>query len=239
MSEPMASGLSLYLQHTSILAFFAAYVGGLLVSFTPCSYPVIPLTIAVIGSHGSVSKMKGFALSVVYALGICVTYTILGAVAALSGTMFGQIQTNPWTYFIVGNIFLFMGLSMLEVFILPVRPPAFMARWQPKYKGLTGCFLAGILSGIFMSPCVAPVFAVLLGYVAAKQNLLFGMSLLFTFALGATTLLIVLGTFTSLITSLPKSGAWMVRIRNLSGWILLAMAEYFLIKAGEFGLWSG
>ena len=234
MVENVINWLSVYLQDASGFAFVAAYIGGLLVSFTPCIYPIIPLTIAVISAHGSVSKMKGFALSVVYVLGISVTYTILGAVAALSGKLFGQLQTNPWTYFIVGNIFVFMGLSMLEVFILPVRTPAFITRLQPENKGLTGCFLVGAISGLFIGPCTVPVFAVLLSYVAANQNLILGMSLLFTFAFGTGTLLIVLGTFTSLLTGMPKSGAWMVRINHLSGWILLAMGEYFLIKAGGF-----
>jgi len=234
MTENVITGLSVYLQESSFFAFFAAYAGGLLVSFTPCIYPVIPLTIAVISAHGSVSKTKGFALSVVYVLGISLTYTILGAVAAFSGSLFGQLQTNPWTYFVVGNIFLFMGLSMLDVFTLPVRTPAFISRLQPKNKGFLGCFFVGALSGLFIGPCTVPVFAVLLSYVAANQNPIFGMSLLFTFALGAGTLLIVLGTFTSLLTGMPKSGAWMVRVNHISGWILLAMGEYFLIQTGGF-----
>jgi thiol:disulfide interchange protein DsbD len=85
-----------------------------------------------------------------------------------------------------------------------------------------------------MGPCTVPVFAALLSYVATSQNLILGMGLLFIFAFGMGTLLILIGTFTGLLTGMPKSGAWMVRITRLSGWLLLAVGEYFLIKAGGF-----
>lgn len=234
MLDNFISGMSFYLQGSSLLAILAAYLGGVLVSFTPCTYPVVPITVAFIGAQGSVSRMRGFALSVIYVLGMSVTYTTLGAVAALSGRLFGQIQTNPWTYFIVANICIVMGLSLLEVFVLPIRTPDFITRVQPRRKGILGSFFVGAVSGLIMGPCTAPVFAVLLGYVAASQNIFLGMGLLFVFAFGMGTLLIILGTFTGLLASMPKSGAWMVRISKISGWILLAMGEYFLVKAGGF-----
>jgi len=234
MMDNFINGLSAYLQGASYLAFFAAYLGGVLVSFTPCVYPIIPITVAYIGAHGSASKMKGFVLSVIYVLGMSLTYTALGAIAALSGRLFGQIQTNPWTYFIVANICILMGLSMLEVFTLPVRVPGFLSRVQPRKKGIAGSFFIGAVSGLVMGPCTVPVFAALLSYVATSQNLILGMGLLFVFAFGMGTLLILIGTFTGLLTGMPKSGAWMVRITRLSGWLLLAVGEYFLIKAGGF-----
>jgi thiol:disulfide interchange protein DsbD len=101
---------------------------------------------------------------------------------------------------------------------------------------MLGALLLGIASGIIMSPCSVPVLAVLLGYVATKQNIILGMALLFVFAFGMGTILIILGTFTALLTSLPKSGPWMVRIQKLFGYIFIAMGEYFLITAGKFML---
>jgi cytochrome c-type biogenesis protein len=228
-------GLSFYLHGSFILAYLAAYLGGVFVSFTPCMYPVVPITIAFIGAHGSASKVKGFVLSIIYVLGMALTYTALGAIAALTGKLFGQIQTNPWTYFIVANICILMGLSMLEVFMLPMWTPGFLIKAQPKKKGLLSSFFVGAMSGLVMGPCTTPVFAVLLSYVATSQNIIFGMSLLFVFALGMGTLLIVLGTFAGLLTNMPKSGIWMTRISHISGWILLAAGEYFLIQAGS--LW--
>ena len=234
--ENFIDSLSVYLHGSSILAYAVVYLGGVFISFTPCVYPVAPITVAFIGAHGSGSKMKGLVLSVIYVLGMSVTYASLAAIAAFTGMLFGQIQTNPWTYFIVANICILMGLSMLEVFVLPVRVPGFMMKVRPEKKGIVGSFFVGAFSGLVMGPCTAPVLAVLLSYVAKSQNVIFGISLLFVFALGMGTLLIILGTFAGLLTSLPKSGMWMTRISHISGWILLAMGEYFLIQAGSF--WS-
>ncbi len=232
--ENFIDSLSVYLHGSSILAYVAVYLGGVFISFTPCVYPVAPITIAFIGAHGSGSKVKGLVLSVIYVLGMSVTYASLAAIAAFTGKLFGQIQTNPWTFFIVANICILMGLSMLEVFMLPVRVPGFMTKAKPEKKGIVGSFFVGAFSGLVMGPCTAPVLAVLLSFVAKSQNIIFGISLLFVFALGMGTLLIILGTFAGLLTSLPKSGMWMTRISHISGWILLAMGEYFLIQAGSF-----
>ena len=193
---------------------------------------MVPITIAFIGAHGSGSKVKGLLLSIVYVLGMSVTYTALAAIAALTGKLFGQIQASPWTNFIVANICILMGLSMLEVFMLPIRVPSFLAKEQPKRKGFVGSFLVGAISGLVMGPCTTPVLAVLLSFTATSQNIFFGMSLFFIFAFGMGTLLIILGTFAGLLTSLPKSGMWMTRISHICGWILLAGGEYFLIQAG-------
>jgi cytochrome c-type biogenesis protein len=238
MIEPFIEGLSVYLQESFILAYLAVYLGGVLVSFTPCVYPVIPVTIAFIGARASGSKRRGFLLSVIYVLGMAVTYTVLGGIAALSGKLFGQLQTNPWTYFLMANICILMGLSMLEVYLLPIRIPQFIARIQPRSQsqGLVSSFLVGAASGLIMGPCTAPVLAVLLGYVATRQNFYYAMSLLFVFAFGMGTLLMILGTFAGLLANLPKSGPWMTKISHLFGWIMFAAGEYFLIQAGM--LWG-
>ena len=238
MIESFIEGLSVYLQESFILAYMAVYLGGVLVSFTPCVYPVVPVTIAFIGARASGSKRRGFLLSVVYVLGMAVTYTVLGGIAALSGKLFGQLQTNPWTYFLMANICILMGLSMLEVYLLPIRIPQFIARIQPRSQsqGLVSSFLVGAASGLIMGPCTAPVLAVLLGYVATRQNFYYAMSLLFVFAFGMGTLLMILGTFAGLLANLPKSGPWMTKISHLFGWIMFAAGEYFLIQAGM--LWG-
>ena len=234
MVENFIDGLSAYLQGSYLLAYLAVYLGGVLVSFTPCVYPVVPITVAYIGARGSDSRRRAFLLSLIYVLGMAVTYTLLGAVAALSGKLFGQIQTNPWTFFLMGNLCILMGLSMLDVFALRISTPAFVTRAQSHRRtaGMGGSFLVGAASGLVMGPCTAPALAVVLGYAATRQNVLFASSLMFVFAVGMGTLLILLGTFAGLLAGLPRSGVWMTRISRLAGWILLGTGEYFLVNAG-------
>ena len=233
MVENFVGGLSAYLQESVFLSFLAVYLGGVMISFTPCIYPVVPITVAFIGARGG-SKGRSFFLSLIYVLGMAVTYTILGAVAALSGKLFGQIQSNPWTYFVIGNICILMGLSMLDLFALSVRTPDFITRMQSKKRmeGIAGGFWVGAASGLVVGPCTAPVLAVILSYAATRRNVAFASALMFVFACGMGTLLILAGTFAGLLAGIPKSGAWMVRISRLFGWMLLGTGEYFLIHAG-------
>jgi thiol:disulfide interchange protein DsbD len=234
MVESFINGLSGYLQNSISLSFLAVYLAGVLVSFTPCMYPLMPITLATIGARGAGSKAKGLTLSLFYVSGMAVTYTILGAVAALSGKLFGQIQTNPWTYLFIANLCIVMGLSMLGVFSFSIRMPDFISS-KPhgnSSKGILSSFLVGAASGLVMGPCTAPALAVVLGYAATRQNIPLATGLMFVFALGMGTLLILVGTFAGALAGIPKSGAWMVRIGKAFGWILLATGEYFLVNAG-------
>ena len=127
-----------------------------------------------------------------------------------------------------------MGLSMLDVFTISLPIPQKLMNFSgnPDKKGFFSSFLIGVVSGFVIGPCTAPVLAVLLGYVAMQTNLLLGMSLLFVFAFGMGTLLIILGTFAGVIAAMPKSGNWMTKIKLVFGWILIGAAEYFLYTAG-------
>jgi cytochrome c-type biogenesis protein len=238
MIENLVNNLSLYMQGSVFLAFLAAYLGGLVISFTPCTYPLIPVTVGFIGAQGSSSKLRGFFLSLFYVGGLAFTYSILGGAAALSGKLFGQMQTTPWTYLIMGNLCLIMGLSMLDVFSisLPVPQKLMKLTDNKNKKGYFASFLMGAVSGVVIGPCTAPALAVLLGYVAVKTNLLLGMTLLFVFAVGMGTLLIIVGTFAGVIAALPKSGKWMTKIKFIFGLILIGAAEYFLYTAGVLSI---
>lgn len=234
MIENILNTPEIYLQGSFVLAFFAAYVGGILTSFTPCVYPVIPITIAYIGAHRETSKKRSFITSLVYVLGMATVYTLLGGLAALTGRIFGQIQSNPWIYFAVANICIVMGLSLLGVFMISLPIPRFLtgAGSGEGRRGIMGSFFVGALSGLIMGPCTTPILAVLLSLIAAGQNVLGGMILMFVFSFGMGTSLIIIGTFAKLLAGIPKSGMWMTRINQIFGWIFLAMGEYFLIKAG-------
>ena len=123
---------------------------------------------------------------------------------------------------------------MMDVFTLPIRTPDFVTGCSDRRKiqGMTGSFLVGAASGLVMGPCTAPALAVILGYAATRQNVAFASSLMFVFAVGMGTLLILLGTFAGLLAGIPRSGTWMVRVSHIFGWILLGTGEYFLINAG-------
>jgi cytochrome c-type biogenesis protein len=235
MIDTLLSNLPSYIQGSPFLAYLVAYLGGVLVSFTPCVYPVIPVAVAYVTGASEGGRQNSASLSLVYILGMALTYTALGVIASLTGKLFGRIQANPWTHIVSANIFILMGLSMMEVFSLPV--PAFLTGLQKKEmkKGWAGSFVLGITSGFIIGPCSAPILIVLLGYVAARQGVIYGMSLLFMFALGMGTLLFILGTFAGFIAALPKAGYWMVRVRKTLGWVLIFMGEYFLFMAGT--LW--
>ncbi len=226
-----------YLHGSALLAFAAAYIGGILVGFTPCVYPVMPIIIGFIGARESGSRIRSFVLSLVYVAGMALTYTALGGFAALSGKLFGQIQANPWIYFVAGNICLLLGLAMMDMFSINFRMPGFLAKFQDVNRGgFLGSFLLGATAGFLIGPCTAPVLAVLLVFVATKQSVAFGMSLLFIFAVGIGTLMIILGTFAGILARMPKSGAWMMIVKKAFGLILVGAGEYYLIIAGQLWL---
>lgn len=235
--ENLVGNFETYLHASFLMAFLAAYLGGIMVGLTPCVYPVIPIIVGFIGARGSRSKSRNFLLALIYVLGMALTYTVLGGFAALTGKLFGQIQANPWVYFAFGNIALFLGLAMMDLFTLNFRMPGFMQKLQGENRGgYVGSFLLGSTSGILVGPCTAPVLAVMLVFVGTQQNVVFGMGLLFVFALGMGTLMILLGTFAGILGGLPKSGSWMVLIKKVFGLILVGVGEYYLIMAGQLWL---
>ncbi len=228
--ENLVNNLEVYLNASVFMSLLAAFVGGLLTSFTPCVYPMIPITAGYVSSGNlGGSKLKGFWLSICYVLGVAFTYASLGMVAALTGNLFGQISTNPWAYLIVANIIILFGLGMLDVFQMPMVGKAL----NVKKRGGVGAFIMGMASGFLAAPCTAPVLGVLLAYVASTQSVLFGGSLLFVFALGMGLLLIIVGTFSGIMASLPKSGMWMEKIKKGLGFTMIFVGEYFLIKMGQ------
>ena len=222
-----------YLQSSLLASVLIAFLGGVLASLTPCVYPMIPITAGVIG-HANVggSKGRGFLLSLTYVLGMALTYAALGLFAAATGRFFGAINSNPWTFLIVGNVILLFGLGMLDVF----RLPTFAGHLISRRLGVTGIFLAGISSALVAGPCTTPVLGSLLFYTASSQSLIMGGLLLFVFSLGMGTLLLGVGTFSSFLASIPRSGSWMVTIKKTMGLLMLGMAQYFFIKAGSLFL---
>lgn len=229
----LVAGLKTALEQTPMLAYIYIFIGGILTSFEPCIYTMLPITTAFISSQSGGSKLKGFFLSVIYVLGIAVTYSALGAIAALTGSIFGEISATPITNILMGNVCIILGLTMFDIFTIKV--PAFIANLQSKKigKGFVTIFFLGLISGFVIGPCAAAVLGTALAYVATKQNVLFGVSLLFTYSIGMGVILIIIGTFAGFILSLPKPGPWMGRIRKAIGFILIGIGEFFIYKAGS------
>ena len=209
-------------------AFLFVFVGGILTSFTPCVYPLIPITVSVFGAGESVSRLRSFLLSVTYVMGIALTYSILGVAVASTGAVFGQIMADPRVMVPVCGILIALGLSMLGVFELRV-PYAVQNRLNTVGgAGFAGAFAMGTVAGIIAAPCTGPALGAVLSYVATTESVFLGFWLLLTYAIGMGLLFIVIGTFSSAIASLPRSGGWMYILENIFGVAIITVALYFL-----------
>ncbi len=210
------------------LALLLVFAGGILTSLTPCVYPLIPITVSIFGANESAGLFKSFLLSVVYVLGIVVTYSILGVAVASTGAVFGQIMANPWVVGFISLILVSLGLSMFGVFEIRL-PYAVQNRLNTVGgTGFAGAFAMGTVAGVIAAPCTGPALAVVLTYIATTGSLFLGFWLMFTYALGMGLLFIGIGTFSGLLSALPRSGGWMYVLENIFGIAIITMALYFL-----------
>lgn len=218
------------------------FAAGVLTSLTPCVYPMIPITAAIVGGQSAAeksgtvvaSRWRPLGLTLAYVLGLASVYAGLGLLAGLTGTMFGTVSANPWAYFTMGNLLLIAALAMLDV--LPVRvPTALLQRAANAGTGgrVAGAFIMGAASGLVAAPCSAPVMAAVLTWVSSTGSALLGFAYLFTFSLGMCTLLVIVGLSAGAITRLPRAGTWMVWVKKGFAFVMLAMAEYYFIKMGQ------
>ena len=210
------------------LAFLLVFAGGILTSLTPCVYPLIPITVSVFGANESAGFLKSFLLSIVYVFGIVVTYSILGVAVASTGAVFGQIMANPWVVSFISLILVSLGLSMFGVF--EIRLPYSVQNHLNTVggAGFAGAFAMGTVAGVIAAPCTGPALAVVLTYIATTGSLFLGFWLMFTYALGMGLLFIGIGTFSGLLSALPRSGGWMYVLENIFGIAIITMALYFL-----------
>jgi thiol:disulfide interchange protein DsbD len=217
------------LDSISILTFAAVYLSGLLTSLTPCVYPILPIVVGYLGSRQG-SAMSRLAASLAYILGLSLVYTSLGLAAALTGTLFGTMTANSWVYLAFGVLMLYLGGSMMDWYYIPMpRLPGVASESLKKFP-FFGPFIMGLTSGVVASPCTAPVLGTLLFYVAAKKAVVTGALLMFTFSLGLSTMLLIIGFFAG--TLMPKSGAWMVKVKKGLALLIIAAAIYFIYTAG-------
>lgn len=227
-------GLSETLSRSPLLALATLFGAGVLTSLTPCIYPMIPITASVITGTAREGQSRGrtVGLTLTYVVGMATLYALLGLLAGLSGTLFGAVSASPWALLAIGNLLLLFGLFMLDVFPVPV--PRRLLAWAGGQEGGSygAVFLLGATSGVVAAPCGAPAFAVVLTWVAATQAGAMGFVYLFVFSLGMTALLVVVGIFSGTLARLPRSGKWMIWMKKGAGLLMLAVAQYYFVKAG-------
>ena len=209
-----------------LLTFIFVFLGGLALNLTPCVYPLIPITVSYFGGQAGGRSGRTLVLALLYVLGMSITYSVLGTVAAMTGGLFGSALQNPFVIFFIAAVLLGLAASMFGLW--EFRLPTFLTRrtGQAK-KGYGGAVMMGLTVGIVAAPCIGPFVLGLLTYVGEMGRPLLGFLLFFTLAWGMGVPFIVLGTVSGSISKLPRSGHWMIWVRRIFGFILIMMAIYF------------
>jgi thiol:disulfide interchange protein DsbD len=215
------------------LPFFLALVFGfgVLMSLSPCIYPMIPITLAVIGARSQEKgALHGLGLSVTYVTGMALVYAVMGALSASVFSGITAFMQSPVVVVPIAVLLIVLAFSMFGAFEL--QAPSFLrdrlAGPGGGRGGVLGVFAMGLVAGLVASPCVGPFLAALLVWVATTGNWVLGFFSLFTFGLGMGLLLIGVGTFPALLGTLPRSGGWMDTVKRGMGLLLLVMALWFV-----------
>lgn len=231
----------------SFITLILVFSAGLLTSATPCVYPMIPITVGIFSLEaGDVTTRENSTASrpvnkklishvfgpLLYVAGLALVYGCLGVFAAVSGKMFGEISTFPLAYILIANICFIFALSMSGYLKIPQWH--LQDKWLKKLSNpYLRLFLIGAASGLVAAPCTAPVLGMLLMYIAATQDVIYGGVLMVTFAYGLGFLLLVLAFASGWLARLPKSGSWLNISKIFMTLLMVFTGEYFLIEAGK------
>lgn len=211
---------------TLVMSFFGF---GLLLALTPCVFPMIPILSGILVPHGEhLTHARGFALSLIYVLGMAITYALAGVAAGLLGTLLSSTLQNPWVLSGFAMVFVLLALSMFGFYELQL-PSALQSRLTATSNKLHGghfasVFVMGVLSALIVGPCVAAPLAGALLYISQSGNGVLGGSALFAMALGMGVPLLVVGASAGAL--LPKAGPWMETVKRFFGVVLLGVAIY-------------
>lgn len=203
MFDNLLASAAEVLSNNTAAAPLAAFAAGILTSFMPCSLSSVPLVIGYVGGIGEKNVKKSFVLSLVFALGTALTFTVLGAAASVAGSLIGT--SHKWWYIVLGVLMVLMALQTWEIYNFI---PSTNLLSKNKKRGFAGAFIAGILGGIFSSPCATPVLIALLAVAAEKGNLVYGMILMFVYGVGHSTVSVAAGTSVGFVQRIKKSGTY-------------------------------
>ncbi|MFA6846397.1 MAG: cytochrome c biogenesis protein CcdA [Sphaerochaetaceae bacterium] len=223
MTEILES-LSTIILNNTWLAPLMALFAGVLTSFSPCSLSSIPLVIGYVGGTGQADTKKALRLSLVFALGSAVTFTFLGVVASFAGRLIGT--SAKWWYILLGVLMLLMALQTWGIF--EIIPSSYLISKNTR-RGYLGAFVAGVLGGIFSSPCSTPVLIVLLAIVAGKGSVAWGILLLLVYSIGHGVLAVIAGTSMGFVRKLSCSeryGRASLVLKMLMGLMILLIGFY-------------
>ena len=216
------------IQHNPWLAILAVFIGGATTASNPCVLAMIPLLMSIVAGAEATSIKRVLGFSVLFVLGLSVTFTILGLISALMGRMLGDVGTF-WKY-LVSGVCLVMGLHLLGLLKFNFNLPQAA---NVRRGGPVGAFLLGLLFGVVSTPCAVPILAVLLAYVGSRGNVLYGGFLLLIYALGHSALILVAGTSMGAAKKLIESKGlrktnW--AIQKIAGVIVILVGAYFLFR---------
>jgi thiol:disulfide interchange protein DsbD len=227
-SEPTSPIAALVQQRGWFITILVVFLGGLALNLTPCVYPMIAITVSYFGAQtGHRSTRHAFVSSLIYCLGIVLTYSTLGLIAALTGSLFGSALQSPVV--LVGIALLLVALALSMFGLYELQPPQILmqkATGLSSKAGYIGLFLFGAVIGVIAAPCLAPFVVALLAFVGQTGNPWLGWWMFFALASGLGLPYVVLGTFSGLLTRLPKSGTWMIWVKRVFGVALIAVAAW-------------
>ena len=210
-----------------LLVLLVIFLQGLALNLTPCVYPLIPITLSFFGGRSDKSQGSTVLSGIVYLAGLCITNSIMGVSAALSGSMLGSALQNPLVLVFIALVMTTLAFSFFGFWEFEL--PSFLTSMASKnYQGYFGTFFMGLTLGIVAAPCIGPFVLSLLLYVGQKGDVLLGFLYFSTLGIGLGLPLCILAIFSGALNSLPKSGDWMVWIRKIFGWVLIGMGYYYV-----------
>ena len=229
---------------SSGLRFLIVFLIGILLSLTPCIYPMIPITVGVLQANQTKSAIRGFLLALAYTFGISTTFAIFGLIATLTSCVFGEFQGSIWLVLPIALLLFYFGFSMLGAYELYI--PRFLRPKAHNVKGgsLFSAYTFGIISGSVASPCLSSGLIFVLNYVTTLTAVgtiwgyIEGLLLLFAFGVGSSLPLLIIGTFSTSLNLLPKAGMWMVEVNKIIGLLLIGMGFYHLSNLERFIPWQ-
>lgn len=224
--ESLLANVSDVINNSPGLAYVLVFIGGLISASSPCVLAIIPLVIGFIGGYSEGNRKKAILYSLIFALGLSITFTILGAIASLVGGLFGDV--GRFWYYLAAGVAVIMGLYLIGVLNFRLPQPVTL---KTKHKGIIGAFLLGLLFGAVSSPCATPVLAVILAFVATKARIAYGTSLLFVYAIGHCALIVLAGVFTGFVEGYAKSKGvsnFSAITKKISG-VLIVLAGLYIL----------